>query len=148
MKSLYFQLFWREKHGVMLEVNGLPDLPSRLQEEFTQWSKNRRKIQAFEASLQTWVRIDEKGSSVHFTLQPNGTLIENNLFSDDSQTGHWKIVDGILLLKITDGDTMTDYQIVGNRLNNIHCGVATSSQDSSNGNSSRYSKFIQVQRSQ
>ncbi|MFA0441238.1 hypothetical protein BCU70_00695 [Vibrio sp. 10N.286.49.C2] len=143
MNSLYFQLFWREKHGVMLEVNGVPDLPKRLEDEFTQWINNRKKIMSFEVNLQSWVKVDEDGSSTHIELKPNGTLTEKDLFSEKSLVGQWKVVDGVLLMRVADNATVVEYQVVGNRSHNIHCGVVHI-----DGVVNNYCKFVQVKNSQ
>ncbi|MDW6003223.1 hypothetical protein [Vibrio mangrovi] len=139
MKLLHLQLFWYEKHHTLLEMEDLPELSPTQGQALQNWLKKRRKILSYEVHHQPWVKVNIDGFSSTLFLQPNGTLTEQDLFSDKALQGLWKVVDGFLFIKVISGEFIIEYQIVGCADNNIHCGI-----EYINGQVSSYSKFIQT----
>lgn len=139
MKLLHLQLFWYEKHHTLLEMEDLPVLTPTQEQELKEWVKCRRKILSYEAHQQPWVKVNVDGFSSTLHLKPNGTLVEQDLFSEKKLQGLWKVNDGFLFIKVISGEFIIEYQIVGNTQQNIHCGI-----EYINGRLSTYSKFIQT----
>ncbi len=140
MKLLHLQLFWYEKYHALLDMEDLPTLSPSQAQELKHWLKKRRKILAYEVHHQPWVKVNVDGSSSSLLLLPNGALTEQDLFSDKTLRGLWKVVDGFLFIKVISGEFIIEYQVVGCAEQNIHCGI-----EYINGQLSSYSKFIQTQ---
>lgn len=139
MKLLHLQLFWYEKHHILLEMEDLPQLTPHQQKELQEWIATRRKILSFEVHQQPWVKVNVDGFSSTLILKPNGQLYEKDLFSDQKLLGLWKVMDGFLFIKIISGELIMEYQIIGNAIDNAHCGI-----EYINGKVSTYSKFMQL----
>lgn len=139
MKLLHLQLFWYEKHHILLEMEDLPTLTPYQETELKQWCAGRRKILNYEVHPQSWVKVNVDGYSSTLNLKSNGQLMEQDLFSDKKLTGLWKVIDGFLFIKVISGEVIMEYQIVGNAVDNIHCGI-----EYINGKVSTYSKFMQL----
>lgn len=137
MKLLHLQLFWYEKHHTLLEMEDLPTLTASQEQELIEWVKKHRKILSYEVHQQTWVKVNIDGFASQIRLNPNGTLLEKDLFSDKSLQGLWKVVDGFLFIKVISGEFVVEYQIVGSSTDNIHSGI-----EYINGQVSTYSKFV------
>ncbi len=138
MKLLHLQLFWFEKHHILLELEDLPELTNSQQAELKQWIKSRRKLLSFEVHQQVWVKVNSDGFSSELIINPNGTLIEKDLFSEKKLNGLWKVIDGLLFLKIVSGEFIVEYQVVGHNIDNIHSGI-----EYINGKVSAHSRFVQ-----
>ncbi len=61
------------------------------------------------------------------------------MFGGRSLSGLWKVIDGLLFIKVISGEFIVEYQIAGSSEQNIHDGV-----EYINGKVSTYSKFVQV----
>ncbi|MEI8631331.1 hypothetical protein P4S72_02820 [Vibrio sp. PP-XX7] len=139
MKLLHLQLFWYEQHHTLLEMEALPDLSLTQEQQLKEWLKQRRKILTYEVHQHPWVKVNIDGFSSMLSLNPNGTLTEQDLFGKRSLHGLWKVSDGFLFIKVISGEFIVEYQIVGHAENNIHAGI-----EYINGQISTYSKFIQT----
>ncbi|MGC9421892.1 hypothetical protein [Vibrio sp.] len=139
MKLLHLQLFWYEKHHTLLEMEALPTLTPTQEQALIEWVKCRRKILSFEAHQHTWVKVNMDGFSSALHLKSNGTLVEQDLFGEKTLQGLWKVIDGLLFIKVISGEFIVEYQIVGHNEHSIHCGI-----EYINGRVSTYSKFIQT----
>jgi hypothetical protein len=139
MKLLHLQLFWYEKHHTLLEMEDLPILTPAQEKELREWAKTRRKILSYEVHQHAWLKVNVDGFSSTLHLKPNGTLVEKDLFSEKALQGLWKVIDGFLFIKVISGEFIVEYQIVGNKEQNIHCGI-----EYINGKVSTYSKFAQI----
>jgi hypothetical protein len=139
MKLLHLQLFWYEQHHTLLEMEDLPTLTPAQAQALRAWSQQRRKILSYEVHQHPWVKVNIDGFSSMLHLQPNGTLSETDLFSEKKLQGLWKVTNGFLFIKVISGEFIIEYQIVGNAVHNIHCGI-----EYINGKVSTYSKFIQA----
>ncbi|MEC6798041.1 hypothetical protein CTM76_16815 [Photobacterium phosphoreum] len=139
MKRIHLQLFFYETTQTLLELEDLPHLTTNQTIECQQWYKTKRKILNFEVHSQSWVKVTLDGFSSQLELQPNGKLIEKDLFTEQSVKGLWHVSDGFLFIKIISGEVIVEYQIIGSNLNNIHSGF-----EYINGILSSYSKFIQI----
>jgi hypothetical protein len=120
-------------------MEDLPVLSATQESDLKVWVGRRRKILAYEVHAQPWVKVNVDGFSSMLTLNPNGQLIERDLFSDKELHGLWKVVDGFLFIKVISGEFIVEYQIVGCVERNVHCGI-----ESINGRVSTYSKFMQL----
>ncbi|WP_059122630.1 hypothetical protein [Vibrio sp. MEBiC08052] len=140
MKLIHLQLFWYEKYHTLLDMEDLPTLSPTQAQELKHWLRQRRKILAYEVHHQPWVKVNVEGASSSLCLLPNGTLTEQDLFSDKALHGLWKVVNGFLFMKVVSGEFIIEYQVVGCAEQNIHCGI-----EYINGQLSSYSKFIQTQ---
>ncbi len=80
-------------------------------------------------------------STQQLQLQPNGKLVEEDLFTKKGIKGLCKhaVSDGFLFMKIISGEVIVEYQVIGSNINNIHSGF-----EYINGILSGYSKFIQI----
>lgn len=139
MKLLHLQLYWYEKHHTLLELEDLPLLTPQQESGLRLWLNQRRKLLSYEVHQQQWVKVNIDGFSSILILKPNGDLTEQDLFSDKTLHGVWKVVDGFLFIKVVSGEFIVEYQIVANRESNIHCGI-----EYINGKVSTYSKFMQL----
>ncbi|GAL20692.1 hypothetical protein ACPV5O_19855 [Vibrio maritimus] len=139
MKLLHLQLFWQQTQNTLLELEDLPTLTEQQQVEFNQWIKQCRKLLSFEVHQQPWVKVNQDGFTSLLELSPNGTLIERDMFGGKSLSGLWKVMDGLLFIKVISGEFIVEYQVVGHSKQNIHDGV-----EYINGRASTVSKFIQV----
>lgn len=139
MKLLHLQLFWYEKHHTLLEMEALPGLTPAQAQELKEWVKHRRKILSFEAHQRPWIKVNVDGFASELHLNPNGSLIERDLFSEKVLQGLWKVENGFLFIKVISGEFIVEYQIVGSREHSIHSGI-----EYINGRVSTYSKFIQT----
>ncbi|MCY9870114.1 hypothetical protein [Vibrio barjaei] len=139
MKLLHLQLFWHQTQNTLLEMEDLPVLTEQQQQDFKLWMKKRRKILSFEVHQQSWVKVNQDGFSSLIELRPNGSLVERDMFGGRSLSGLWKVIDGLLFIKVISGEFIVEYQIAGSSEQNIHDGV-----EYINGKVSTYSKFVQV----
>ncbi|WP_087020634.1 hypothetical protein [Thaumasiovibrio subtropicus] len=143
MKLLHLQLFWYETYHTLLEMEDLPILTPSQEAALKKWSKTRRKILSYEMHQQPWLKVNVDGFSSQLELKPNGTLIERDLFTDNTLQGVWKVMDGFLFIKVINGEFIVEYQIVGRKENNLHCGI-----EYINGKVSTYSKFAKLAKGQ
>jgi len=139
MKLLHQQLFWCEKYHTLLKMEELPHLTSRQVQELKEWGKNHRKILSYEVHQQLWLKLNKDGFPSVLDLKPNGSLVEKDVFSENIRQGAWKVSDGFLFVKVISNEFIIEYQIVGNSVNNIHCGM-----EYINGTLSTYCKFAKL----
>ncbi|WP_305419289.1 hypothetical protein [Photobacterium leiognathi] len=139
MKRIHLQLFLYEMTHTLIELEDLPSLSSRQATEFHEWYKTKRKLLNFEVHSQLWVKVNVDGFSTQLQLQPNGKLVEEDLFTKKGIKGLWHVSDGFLFMKIISGEVIVEYQVIGSNINNIHSGL-----EYINGILSGYSKFIQI----
>ena len=137
MKSLYLQLFMYEKAKSLIDTKNLKILSPTQETEVNEWIKQRRKILSYELHQQTWVKVTHDNTSSELIFSSNGTLVEMDLFGDKSLLGTWKVVDGVLFINMTHNEMTVEYEVVANRMHNIHAGIQFI-----NGTISSYSKFI------
>lgn len=123
MKPLNLQLFWYEKDQSLIDTKELTKLSSAQESEFNEWEKQRRKILSYELHQQTWVKVSNDGVSSELLFSSNGTVIETELFGDKSLSGAWKVVDGVLFISMVNNHATIEYQVVANRVKNIHSGI-------------------------
>lgn len=137
--KILLQLFEREENQqVLVDQAGL-SLEAVETASYQRWCMAKRDFIVDDVISNHWIKSCTAGYITEVVFHPDGTLDEYRLFDRFHTHGEWQLDQGLLVVRITKGDNIYSFSVVGNRDVNIHSAV-----EHKNGELHSYLKLAQI----